>query len=82
MGYPQVPLTPSLPPAGACHFTSETDQTEDLSSGTPNSFYIWTTHLSQAEPVAISVKITSYLLIFNWTETMQKLTEAFIRQMV
>lgn len=79
MGYPQVPLTPSLPPAGTSHFTSETDQMEDLSSGTPNSFYICTT---QAEPVTISVKITSYLLIFNWTETMQKLTEAFTRQMV
>lgn len=80
-GYPQVPSTPSLLPADqSC--PSETDQMEDLSRGTLDSFYICATHVSQAEPVAISVKITSYLLVFNWTETMQKLTKAFIRQMV
>lgn len=82
MGYPQVPLTSSLPPAGTSHFPSESDQMEDLSTGTPNSFYICVAHLRQAEPVAISVKITSHLLIFNWRETTQKLTKAFIHQMV
>lgn len=75
---------PQLPPFHrlTSHFPSETDQMEDLSRGTPDSFYICATHVSQAEPVAISVKITSYLLVFNWTETMQKLTKAFICQMV